>query len=185
MGPSSSSTNGVIGEYIRLVFLACKGRPSYIFDELKRDQNTTTVSEPFAYLQERASSWSGPHHGDLRIGLTITTWTPGTPDVFTPEGILVRLEDRVRHHKLVAGASEDNPGNLGSTGDLSASDDHAAATALRDPTRSGGVMVVSVPAMPELYSEFDAVQGHRRRYRPADLRAAFDPSRLVIEQLFW
>ena len=46
-------------------------------------------------------------------------------------------------------------------------------------------MVVSVPAMPELYSEFDAVQGHRRRYRPADLRAAFDPGQLVIEQLFW
>jgi SAM-dependent methyltransferase len=49
----------------------------------------------------------------------------------------------------------------------------------------GGVFVVSVPALPELYSDFDAVQGHRRRYLPQTLRAAFAQSDLRIEDVFW
>ena len=40
--------------------------------------------------------------------------------------------------------------------------------------RPGGLVVVSVPALPELFTEFDAIQGHRRRYLPETLRAAFD-----------
>ena len=46
-------------------------------------------------------------------------------------------------------------------------------------------MIVSVPALPELFSEFDQAQGHRRRYQPDDLQLAFDRTGLTIERLFW
>ena len=49
----------------------------------------------------------------------------------------------------------------------------------------GGVAVVSVPARPDLFSEFDRIQGHRRRYLPDSLRAAFVDSGLRVSQLFW
>jgi SAM-dependent methyltransferase len=64
-------------------------------------------------------------------------------------------------------------------------DDGAALTYLGRLVRPGGLMIVSVPAMPELFSEFDQVQGHRRRYLPGDLRGAFDRTGLMVEQLFW
>jgi polyisoprenyl-phosphate glycosyltransferase len=66
MGAIQLLSLGVIGEYIRLIFLECKGRPSYIIDELKRHQATITEIEAFPHQQERASSKSGPHHGDVR-----------------------------------------------------------------------------------------------------------------------
>ena len=53
-------------------------------------------------------------------------------------------------------------------------DDAAALASLGRLVRPGGTLIVSVPALPELFSEFDQVQGHRRRYQPDDLRAAFD-----------
>jgi SAM-dependent methyltransferase len=64
-------------------------------------------------------------------------------------------------------------------------DDRAAVARLGELVRPGGLVVVSVPALPELFSEFDRIQGHRLRYRPDRLRAAFDASGLVIERLFW
>ena len=60
-------------------------------------------------------------------------------------------------------------------------DDSYAVANLADLVRPGGLLVVSVPAQPSLYSEFDAVQGHRRRYLPEGLRVAFDASGLSIE----
>ena len=51
--------------------------------------------------------------------------------------------------------------------------------------RPGGVLILSVPALPDLFSEFDTVQGHRRRYLPGDLGAAFGDSGLQIERIFW
>ena len=56
-------------------------------------------------------------------------------------------------------------------------DDRAAVGRLAQLTRPGGAVVVSVPALPELFSEFDTVQGHRRRYTPDTLRPAFASSR--------
>jgi hypothetical protein len=47
------------------------------------------------------------------------------------------------------------------------------------------VVILSVPALPEFFSEFDEVQGHRRRYLPETLRAAFAESDLVVERIFW
>jgi SAM-dependent methyltransferase len=49
----------------------------------------------------------------------------------------------------------------------------------------GGVAVVSVPARPDLFSEFDRIQGHRRRYLPDSLQAAFAGSGLEVSQLLW
>ncbi len=64
-------------------------------------------------------------------------------------------------------------------------DDRAAVATLAALVEPGGVVVLSVPALPELYSEFDRVQGHRRRYLPDTLRAAFDETGLTVERLFW
>jgi len=49
----------------------------------------------------------------------------------------------------------------------------------------GGTLVVSVPALPELFSEYDQIQGHRRRYVPETLRAAFDDSGFAVQKIFW
>jgi len=49
----------------------------------------------------------------------------------------------------------------------------------------GGTLVVSVPALPELFSEFDQIQGHRRRYVPETLRAAFADTGFAVEKIFW
>lgn len=64
-------------------------------------------------------------------------------------------------------------------------DDRAAVKRLAELARPGGVVIVSVPALPDLYSEFDAVQGHRRRYLPETLRAAFAESTLDLEHVLW
>jgi SAM-dependent methyltransferase len=64
-------------------------------------------------------------------------------------------------------------------------DDRAAVATLANLLLPGGVMLVSVPARPEMYGEFDAVQGHRRRYTMPRLAAAFHNSGLALERLFW
>jgi SAM-dependent methyltransferase len=64
-------------------------------------------------------------------------------------------------------------------------DDRAALARLARLAEPGGLVVVSVPALPELFSEFDEVQGHRRRYLPERLRSAFDGTGLVIEEVLW
>ncbi|HEU5118458.1 MAG TPA: class I SAM-dependent methyltransferase [Isosphaeraceae bacterium] len=64
-------------------------------------------------------------------------------------------------------------------------DDRAAVTRLARLVQPGGWLILSVPALPELFSEFDSIQGHRRRYLPASLRAVFDGSGLSDPSLFW
>ncbi len=64
-------------------------------------------------------------------------------------------------------------------------DDGAAVRRLGSLTKPGGIVVVSVPAMPELYGEFDGIQGHRRRYLPGVLREVFAGSGLMVERVFW
>jgi SAM-dependent methyltransferase len=51
--------------------------------------------------------------------------------------------------------------------------------------KPGGSLIVSVPALPELFSEFDQIQGHRRRYTPETLRSAFNGSGFTVENIFW
>ena len=65
-------------------------------------------------------------------------------------------------------------------------DDRAAVAHLGRLVRpKGGALVISVPARPDLFSEFDTVQGHRRRYLPDTLRAAFQDTGLEVDRLFW
>lgn len=64
-------------------------------------------------------------------------------------------------------------------------DDRAAVARLGRLVEPGGVLIVSVPALPALYSEFDAAQGHRRRYLPDTLADAFVDSGLRLERVFW
>lgn len=64
-------------------------------------------------------------------------------------------------------------------------DDRLVLTRAAKMLRPKGVIVVSVPALPELFSEFDHIQGHRRRYLPETLRAAFDGTGLGVTKIFW
>jgi len=64
-------------------------------------------------------------------------------------------------------------------------DDRAAVARLGMLVRPGGALIVSVPALPALFTEFDAIQGHRRRYLPETLGAAFADSGLLLDRIFW
>ena len=64
-------------------------------------------------------------------------------------------------------------------------DDRAAVGRLGELARPGGYVVVSVPARPDLFSEFDTIQGHRRRYLPETLERAFQGADLELERTFW
>ena len=63
--------------------------------------------------------------------------------------------------------------------------DQLAVRRLATLVRPGGALIVSVPALPALFGEFDMIQGHRRRYLPDDLRRVFDGSGLELERIFW
>jgi 2-polyprenyl-3-methyl-5-hydroxy-6-metoxy-1,4-benzoquinol methylase len=62
-------------------------------------------------------------------------------------------------------------------------DDAAAIARMARLVRPGGVLIVSVPAGPELYGEFDEIQGHRRRYTAERLRRVFEGTELEVEAL--
>jgi len=64
-------------------------------------------------------------------------------------------------------------------------DDRGTINRLAPLAEPGAVLIVSVPSLPELFSEFDVIQGHRRRYLPDTLRAAFDGTGFVVEKIFW
>lgn len=64
-------------------------------------------------------------------------------------------------------------------------DDRDALARLGTLLAPQGVLIVSVPALPELFSEFDTIQGHRRRYTPETLRAAFAGTGLALDRVFW
>lgn len=64
-------------------------------------------------------------------------------------------------------------------------DDRGAVSRMARLLRPGALAIVSVPALPELFSEYDDIQGHRRRYLPETLRAAFDSTGLTVREIFW
>ncbi len=64
-------------------------------------------------------------------------------------------------------------------------DDADAIARLAKLCSPGGLMIVSVPALPELYSEFDSIQGHRRRYTPATLEDAFGAADIDLGRILW
>jgi SAM-dependent methyltransferase len=64
-------------------------------------------------------------------------------------------------------------------------DDQGALRRIAPLMQTGGTIVVSVPALPELFSEFDEIQGHRRRYVPERLKEAFAGTGFVPDKIFW
>lgn len=62
-------------------------------------------------------------------------------------------------------------------------DDGAAARELARVLRPGGVLLLTVPACPELWSEHDEALDHLRRYRAARLRRVLRGAKLRIEKL--
>jgi SAM-dependent methyltransferase len=64
-------------------------------------------------------------------------------------------------------------------------DDRLVISNLAGAVDPGGLLIVSVPALPELFSEFDHVQGHRRRYLPERLAEAFVGTGFDVQRIFW
>jgi SAM-dependent methyltransferase len=64
-------------------------------------------------------------------------------------------------------------------------DDRRAVVQLGRLIRPDGRVIVSVPALPELYSQFDEVQGHRRRYTAQSLRMCLEGAGLIVEDILW
>jgi SAM-dependent methyltransferase len=64
-------------------------------------------------------------------------------------------------------------------------DDLVAARSLFALTKPGGALVLSVPARPELFSEFDRIQNHRRRYTDPALRGVLEEAGFSEVRLLW
>lgn len=64
-------------------------------------------------------------------------------------------------------------------------DDAAALRGAAGLVRNGGAVIMLVPAFPFAMSDFDRRVGHVRRYRRADLRAAFEAAGLEVEKLHY
>lgn len=62
-------------------------------------------------------------------------------------------------------------------------DDAAAAVAAAGLLRPGGIMVATVPGLPGLWSRWDEMHGHRRRYTRRTLASALDGTGLEREVL--
>jgi SAM-dependent methyltransferase len=62
-------------------------------------------------------------------------------------------------------------------------DDRAAMRAVRDALRPGGHLLMTVPALPWLWSRHDDANEHHRRYGLHDLRRVLDESGLVVESI--
>jgi SAM-dependent methyltransferase len=64
-------------------------------------------------------------------------------------------------------------------------DDCHALQQLGRLLKPAGCLIVSVPALPELFSEFDEVQGHRRRYSVESLRSCLERAGLLVKDTRW
>ncbi|HEY3381156.1 MAG TPA: class I SAM-dependent methyltransferase [Vicinamibacterales bacterium] len=64
-------------------------------------------------------------------------------------------------------------------------DDRSAVANVAALAKIGGLVVLSVPALQELFSEFDEVQGHRRRYDETMLRRACEGTGLEVQEMLW
>ena len=64
-------------------------------------------------------------------------------------------------------------------------DDDVAVANLAALVAPGGLLVLSAPARPDLFSHFDAVQGHRRRYLPERMAALVDRPALTAARVGW
>lgn len=105
---------------------------------------------------------------------------------------ILELIDRPERHLIEADLNLEVPPSAGVYDCLLAldvlehiDDDKGAAVQLARLLRPEGIAVISVPALPELFCEFDSIQGHRRRYLPDTLREAFVGTELQLRRMFW
>jgi SAM-dependent methyltransferase len=88
--------------------------------------------------------------------------------------------------RIVVGNAEELPLPNGSAGLLTAFDvlehvdDRAALAEFRRVLRPGGLLVLTVPAFPFLWSERDELAGHRRRYRRRELVALLEETGYAV-----
>jgi SAM-dependent methyltransferase len=64
-----------------------------------------------------------------------------------------------------------------------APDDLAVLRHVHDQLVPGGAIVITVPAMPALWSEFDVLLGHKRRYTRATLRAVIERAGFICDDV--
>lgn len=140
----------------------------------------------------------GPKGGNLRI-LDVGCGTGATLKTIRDLGVATGV-DRSREAlgfchqrglgRLVVGAGEALP-VAGDSVDVVLAldiiehirDDGAAARELARVLRPGGVLIVTVPACPELWSEHDEALDHIRRYRATRLRRILRRAGLRVERL--
>jgi SAM-dependent methyltransferase len=61
-------------------------------------------------------------------------------------------------------------------------DDEGALRELSRVTSAGGALVISAPLHPSLWTAFDDIVGHKRRYEPSSLVARLASHRIVVER---
>jgi SAM-dependent methyltransferase len=62
-------------------------------------------------------------------------------------------------------------------------DDAAVLSECARVLKPGGVLAITVPAFPWLWSDNDTINGHRRRYRPVDLTRKLMAARFAVRKL--
>jgi SAM-dependent methyltransferase len=62
-------------------------------------------------------------------------------------------------------------------------DDRAFVSAIVGHMRPGALLLLSVPALPWLWSKWDAALGHHRRYDRRTFRALLDPNAVEVQEL--
>ena len=64
-------------------------------------------------------------------------------------------------------------------------DDETAVANLAALLAPGGLLILSAPARPDLFSHFDEIQGHRRRYLPGRIESLVRRPELTDPRVFW
>ena len=64
-------------------------------------------------------------------------------------------------------------------------DDNETLRVLNNKMKKGGVLTIYVPALPILYSEFDRVIGHYRRYQKRELVSKVTKAGFTVKECYW
>lgn len=139
-----------------------------------------------------------PRRGGLRV-VDVGCGTGATLSVLGRFGAITGIDrsaDALHYsmlrgpHELVRGRAEELPVRDGSADIVTAldvlehiGDDARAAAEFARVLRPGGVLLVTVPAGPALWSEHDEALDHLRRYRAARLRRLLVQAGLEVERL--